>query len=119
MQVFKFIILILIFISSSYIGLLISKRYSNRTEDLMQIKTALNMLETKIRFTYEPLPEIFEQIGETIPTNIGELFVVACNNMQNNTVKQAWSNSINVVNLNINKEDKNVLNELGNLLRAN
>ena len=55
MQVFKFILLMLIFGGSSYIGLLISKKYSKRTEELKQIKTALNMLETKIKFTYEPL----------------------------------------------------------------
>ena len=41
MQVFKFILLFLVFGGASYVGVLTSKRYSNRTEELKQIKTAI------------------------------------------------------------------------------
>ena len=119
MQVFKFILLFIVFCGSSYIGLLISKRYSNRTEELKQIKTALNMLEAKIKFTYEPLPEIFEQISKTVPKSIGEIFKTAQNTMKTTSVKEAWENSVNNTMLSINKEDKSILKELGNLLRTN
>lgn len=119
MQVFKFILLFLVFGGTSYIGFLMSKKYSNRTEELKQIKTALNMLETKIKFTYEPLPEIFEQISKSMPQNVGKFFKVANSKLKNSTVKDAWKESIDDVNLSINKEDKNILKELGNLLRTN
>ncbi|MBR3163255.1 MAG: stage III sporulation protein AB [Clostridia bacterium] len=119
MQVFKFILLFLILGGSSYIGVLISKVYINRTEELKQIKTALNMLETKIKFTYEPLPEIFEQISNTLSSNIAEIFKNANNQMKTVSVKEAWKSSVDISKLNINKEDKKVLKELGNLLRAN
>lgn len=119
MQVFKFILLFLVFGVASHIGILLSKIYSNRTEELKQIKTAISMLETKIKFTYEPLPEIFEQIAKTMPQNIGKIFEVANTNLKNTTVKDAWKESIDNVSLNINKEDKAILKELGNLLRSN
>ncbi len=119
MQVFKFILLIMVFGGSSYIGLLLSKKYSNRTEELKQIKTALNMLETKIKFTYEPIPEIFNQIAKSVQENIGEIFNLANKNIYSSTVKDAWIKAIDTASLNINEEDKNILKELGNLLRAN
>lgn len=119
MQVFKFFILILVFLGSSYIGILISKRYSARTEELKQIKTALNMLKTKIRFTYEPLSNIFEQISKSLSNNISEIFICTNENMKKWSVKEAWEYSIDCCKLSLNKEDKRVLKELGNLLRKN
>ena len=119
MQVFKFILLFLVFGGSSYIGILASKRYTSRTEELKQIKNALNMLETKIKFTYEPLPEIFEQISKTSAANIATIFETANKKMKTSSVKEAWETSIDTTVLSINKEDKNILKELGNLLRTN
>ena len=119
MQVFKFILLFLVFGGTSYVGVLTSKRYSNRTEELKQIKTVISMLETKIKFTYEPLPEIFEQISKAMPNNIGKIFEVANTKLKNSTVKVAWKEAVDNVSLNINKEDKAILKELGNLLRPN
>ena len=119
MQVFKFILLFFVLSGSSYVGILTSKRYSNRTEELKKIKTAISMLETKIKFTYEPLPEIFEQISKTIPDNVGKIFKVASSKLKNTTVKEAWKEAVDTVNLCISKEDKNILKELGNLLRSN
>ena len=119
MQVFKFILLFLVFGGTSYVGVLTSKRYSNRTEELKQIKTVISMLETKIKFTYEPLPEIFEQISKAMPNNIGKIFEVANTKLKNYTVKVAWKEAVDNVSLNINKEDKAILKELGNLLRPN
>lgn len=119
MQVFKFILLFLVFGGSSYVGVLMSKRYSKRTKELKQIKTAISMLETKIKFTYEPLPEIFEQITKTLPENIGLIFKVANTKMKTMSVKESWYSSIDNVNLNINQEDKSIIKELGNMLRSN
>ena len=116
MQIFKFILLILVFGSSSHVGLLVSKKYLNRTEELKQIKTVISTLETKIKFTYEPLPEIFEQISKTSAVNIARIFKTANKKMKTVSVKEAWEESIDTVNLSINQEDKNILKELGNML---
>ena len=63
-------IYILIFTISTHIGILISKQYSNRLIELKELKTALNILKTKMRFTNEPLHIIFKDISNTSKGNI-------------------------------------------------
>ena len=64
MQVVKYILLIFIFGLSTGIGMLISKSYENRVMELKEFKNILNIMKTKIKFTYEPLAEIFRQISK-------------------------------------------------------
>ena len=70
----KFFLLICIFITSLYIGLLISQKYANRVKELKEMKSALNIFETKIKFTYASIPEIFEEISKQMDKSIGDLF---------------------------------------------
>ena len=116
MQIIKYIILFILLGSSSYIGILISKRYGNRTKELKEMKNALNILSTQIKFTYEPLPKIFKEISEKLDNNIGEIFKNAYNNMEKDTAGLAWIRAIDSSNTNLNKEDKEVLKNLSNLL---
>lgn len=60
----KTILLFAIFSLSTGIGILISKMYENRVKELRQFKNILNIIKTKIKFTYEPLTEIFNQISQ-------------------------------------------------------
>ena len=60
----KYLILAGIFGLSTVIGFLISKSYQNRVEELKEFKNVLNIMKTKIRFTYEPLLEIFKHIAK-------------------------------------------------------
>jgi len=117
MQVLKFIILLTIILLSTAVGVLISSKYSKRVEELKEIKNALNMLETKIKFTYEPLAGIFEQISQTLSVSIRNIFSKASENMKTMQVKQAWNNSIDEALLSLNSEDINILKKLGNMLR--
>ena len=119
MQVLKFLILIIILGVSCFIGILMSKKYSNRVEELRQFKNALNMLKTKIKFTYEPLVEVFYQISISMPQNIANVFQEASVLMKNMTVKESWENAINNSKLSLTHEDTNVIKELGKLLRKN
>ena len=52
MYVLKILILLMIFSTSTTIGILISKKYSNRVQILNDLKNALNMFEIKINFSY-------------------------------------------------------------------
>ena len=52
MQLFKYSLLILVFISSTLIGKYLSLRYSYRLTELEELKTALNILKSKIKFKY-------------------------------------------------------------------
>lgn len=118
MIIIKFIILITIFGASTSIGILMSKKYKNRVIELRELKNAINTLETKIKFTYEPIPEIFNQISKTLQHNISEIFKKAREYMEDNTTKEAWDKAIeeNRTNLNLNNEDLKIIHNLGNLL---
>ena len=74
MFVFKCLILILMFGISLLIGIVLSKKYVNRLNELKDMKNALSMFETKIKFTYEPIPEIFEEISKSIKGSVGKIF---------------------------------------------
>lgn len=117
MQVFKFFLLMVIWALSTTIGLLISKKYSNRVFELKEIKNALNILEAKIKFTYEPLPEIFSEIEKSMTENISGIFKTSIEKMKKLSIKDAWIESIDNATLNLKEEDINILKDLGKLLR--
>ncbi|MCI8352837.1 MAG: hypothetical protein HFJ58_04490 [Clostridia bacterium] len=116
MIIIKFISLTAILLFSSYIGIIISNKYKNRVEDLKEIKRGLNIFETKIKYTYEPVPEIFKEISGNLKENIANIFINASRNMHKNTAKDAWDYAIEVSNTSMNKEDKEVIKGLGKLL---
>ena len=64
MKLIKIIILFLIFILSVIIGKLISEKYILRLKELEDLKSYLNLVKSKIKFTYEPIPEIFNEIAK-------------------------------------------------------
>ncbi len=59
MIIVKWIILILVLLLCSFIGMAFANSYKERVNDLKKMKMALNILKTKIQYTYQPLPEIF------------------------------------------------------------
>lgn len=112
----KIIIYSCIFLSCSAIGLLISKKYEERVMELKEFKNALNMFKTKVKFTYEPIPEIFEQISKQIETNTGRIFKLASCNMEVLAAGEAWDMAVDTNILSINEEDKSILKNLSKLL---
>ena len=116
MQLIKYFILFLILILATMIGRYLSKKYVYRLEELEDIKNALNILKSKIKFTYEPIPEIFEEISKTSSRNISELFKTAKIKMNDLTANEAWEEAIEESQNNLKKEDKDVLKTLSKLL---
>ena len=116
MIVIKLTILISIFLSSLYIGILISKKYANREKELIEILNALNMLEAKIKFTYDPLQDIFETIAKTLNNNIGAIFEKSKKNIKELGAGQAWNKAIDETNTDLLEEDKTILKGLGRLI---
>jgi len=116
MLVLKIIIYGFIFLSSSLIGILISKKYKNRVNELIEFKNALNIFKTKISYTYKPIPDIFIDISENTSSNISNVFKLAADKMDILTAGEAWCIALKLEELNINEEDKVVLNNLGKLL---
>ena len=112
----KYLLLIGIFGLSTAIGFLISKSYQNRVVELKEFKTILNIMKTKIKFTYEPLAEIFKQIAKDNDTEIEKIFGQMANQLSYYQVKEVWENCIQDADISIKQEDKDVLKKLGKLL---
>ena len=102
----------------SLIGKIIAKKYSYRVEELEEMKNALNIFKNKIKFTYSPIGEIFEEISQnTSIKNISNIFTQAKNNMNNQTAGEAWDKSLEEINTNMKEEDIKKLKSLSKLLR--
>lgn len=112
----KYIILISILFLATYIGILLSKKYSNRVKDLKDMKIALNIFKTKTKLTYEPLPNVFKDISTKVNLNISNIFKNASTYMDNTNAGNAWNKALDESNTNMNKEDIEVLKGLSNLL---
>lgn len=112
----KFLILALLLFITSWLGIILSKKYSNRVKELKQVKTGLNIIENKIKFTYEPIPEIFKEISTKFIGSVSGIFKNSYENMKNIDAGKAWESSIDIANCNLNKEDKDVIKGLGKLL---
>ena len=116
MIIIKYIIISLVFALCFFIGSLISRSYTLRLKELKEVKNALNILESKIKFTYEPLCEIFNEISKMVSKNISEIFVQAGMYLKETDTENAWDRSIENANINLNKEDKENIKVLGKML---
>lgn len=70
MIIIKWTILLGILLLSIKLGIAIANKYRYRVSDLKNIRSALSMLKTKMEYTYEPLPQIFSEIGNKFDGNI-------------------------------------------------
>lgn len=116
MIILKYIMIFLVFLISFLVGNLISKKYILRVKELKDFKNALNIIESKIKFTYEPLPEIFIQTSKLLSKNISEIFVQASNNMENLNAEESWDKSLEEVSTNLYKEDIENIKNFGKML---
>ena len=106
----------LVFLISFLIGNLISKKYILRLKELKDLKNALNIIESKIKFTYEPLPEIFIQTSKLLSKNISAIFVQASNTMKSLNAEEAWNKSLEESSTNLYKEDIENIKNFGKML---
>ena len=116
MQILKYFMLFFILVGCSLVGRYLSKKYILRVIELEEMKNALNMLQSKIKFTYEPIPVIFEEISQNTSSKIGQVFTLAKEKMNVNTASIAWNQAIDESENELTKEDKYVLKTLSKLL---
>ena len=112
----KYTLLVGIFGLSTAIGFLISKSYQNRVIELKEFKNILNIMKTKIKFTYEPLVDIFNQIANNNDTEIEKIFGQMANQLTYYQAKEVWENCIQEADISIKQEDKDILKKMGKLL---
>ena len=116
MTIIKYLILGMILIGTSYIGILMSKKYSNRVKDLKEMRKALNFFEEKIKFTYEPIPDVFMEISHKMNDNISEIFEKSSKKMESESAGVAWEEAVNNSNTNFSKEDIEIVKGLAKML---
>ena len=116
MIIVKYIILIMILLSSSYIGVLIANKYKNRVKELKEMKSFLDIFSTKIKLTYEPIPQIFNELGNKENSNISHIFKKASENMRDLSAGEAWIKALEMKNTDLKNEDIEVLKGLSTLL---
>ena len=116
MIVIKGIILFFIFAVCTIIGIAFAKSYSDRVKDLKEIKQILNILKTKIEYTYEPLPKIFSDLGIEFDDEVGKIFKMAAIEMKDKNAGIAWKCAIEKSNTNMKDEDLKVLQNFDKLL---
>lgn len=116
MLIIKMLLLFAIFSTSILIGKLKANQYKQRVKDLKEMKNGLSIFKTKIRYTYEPIPEVFNEISNNLVGNIGKIFEIASINMKTMSAGQAWIKALYGVNHSFNKEDVNVIEGLNKLL---
>lgn len=117
MQMIKIVILFAIFILSNFIGKTISSKYKYRLEELKEMKSMLDIFKTKIKFTYETIPEIFDDISKRVSSDIGKIFLNAKQHMENRTTaEKSWEMAISESENNLNEEDKKTLSIMSKML---
>ena len=114
----KYILIFFILIISYMIGNLYSKRYVNRVSELEKMKNMLNVFKAKIKFTGLTIQEIFNQLYEDNQDNMGEIFKLANEYMNDKNAKEAWEKALeNSKNDNyLSTEDIIALKSLGKML---
>ena len=105
MEILKFVFLILIFLTSAYIGISFAKRFYIREKELIDMRRALQIFEEKIKFTYETVPDVFYDISKVINNEIGKIFGNASTYMKEMTSSEAWEKACDEANTALTKED--------------
>lgn len=119
MQFIKYCMLFFVFLIATLIGKNISQKYKFRLDELEELKNALNIFKSKIKFTYEPIPEIFVGISNNSNKNISNLFNMAVDKMKTESAGVAWERAVYEFQSNLNEEDRQALKTLSKLLRSN
>lgn len=112
----KFILLAIILGISAFIGITISKKYSTRVKELKEIQRALHIFEEKIKFTYQPIPDVFAEIADKCSPSIAQIFFDASVNMEYQFAGVAWENALDNSKTKLTKEDIDILKGLSKML---
>ena len=82
--IIKFVLLIGILLLSSFIGYLIANKYSTRVKELEDIICALDLLETRVKYTYDTIADSFEFISDNMKTKAYRIFMICSGTLKSN-----------------------------------
>ncbi len=107
--------LFLVFGICTMLGILKAKSYDARVEELKKVKNALEMLKSKIEFTYAPIKDIFAEVTKVVYSNEENIFQNTASLMDQKGVSQSWNLAVEK-EIKLNKEDRETLKMFGKLL---
>lgn len=121
MFVIKIVACAMIFIPSSIIGILISKKYSNRVENITSMINCLLILDTEIIHLSNPIDIAFKNVDERSDSKVSKIFldtIINLNNNRNSNLHNAFKNFLTMEssNYNFTKEDKEILLSLSKVI---
>ena len=115
LAIIKIILLAFILLVCTSIGILKAKTYDNRVIELKQIKNALEILRTKIEFTYEPIQDIFSEISSMLYDDDENIFAKTIHWIPEKGLNNSWNLAVEEDN-NLTGEDKSTIKLFGKLL---
>lgn len=119
--IIKIVGLFLIVLLSSFIGCMVANKYNFRVKELEDIISALDLLETRVKYTYDTIADSFEFVADNMKTKAYRIFMNAAAMLKENRnmsagdiFRIACDEEGNF--LNMTKEDLEVLKGLGTSL---
>lgn len=114
----KFILIIFVFILATVIGYLLAGRYKTRVAELNDLIFALDVFESKIKYTYDSLTTSFLYIADNLKTKVYRLFYITAEALKENRNLSAGDCFKQVVDdekifLALNKDDVEIIKGLG------
>ena len=80
----KFILIMGVFFASTFIGYTLAGRYKTRVAEINDLLFALEIFETKIKYTYDSLTTSFLYIADTLKTKVYRIFFVTAEEIKEN-----------------------------------
>ena len=117
----KIISLLAILGLSTFIGIIISNQYSMRVKEIEDVIAALDLLDTRVKYTYDTIADSFDFVSQNMNTKAYRIFMIAASHLNENKNLSAGDIFRNVVEdesifLSLHQEDIEILKGLGTSL---
>lgn len=114
----KFILIIAIFIIATFIGYALANSYKRRVMELNDFLKAMDIFETKIKYTYDSICTSFLYIADNLKSKIYRIFYITAQLLEENKNISAGDCFRQVVEdekvfLALNKDDIEIIKGLG------
>ncbi len=120
-MLFKIIGSLIVILSCSFLGFILSRDCSKRPQQLRELQGLLQMFENQISYLSDIITEAFERIGRVSSSGTGVFFrktVEILKDGKASSASEAWEEAVRqyIRTTALNKEDEEILSSFGKLL---
>ncbi len=120
-MLFKIVGSLIVILSCSFLGFILSRDCSRRPQQLRELQTLLQMFENQISYLSDVLIEAFERVSRVGNSETGLIFGRAAEILRDNgaqSAKNAWEQAVRqcIRRTALDREDEQVLVEFGKML---